>query len=671
MQNFISVVRKLLDAQPDTLRQRFSPDKATISPETLNDAFMQALAGDTDTKKPALGYLEKIAGNTGQDTKLRHAAQFYLAGLTEINREIDAKSGVLPELNNALKQPDPAEKPWEQFWAVFFPEALDTINDSKAAVKSLREKRRIEITNPNPDPIDKPIEQILFTSNVLLTLPPADADINTLDLPPELKQKIHAIADEPQRYWYDHPIPIGITPEQNEILYGLRNLDQAIEFERQRGTFTEGELSCILSVSVTHQGLQAIAKDYIEDLMNRHGRLKHIALYIFTEEDTQKLIYETLAPVARHYLHTEDAEKLLTVFGVDGEYGRHYSFLKAIAALWQLTINPNIKATFKIDLDQVFPQEKLVEQTGHSAFEHFKNPYWGAEGTDYQGNPVTLSMIAGALVNESDIHHSLFTPDVKLTASLPIYDEWVFHSKLPQAISTEAEMMTRANDLPSDTVLQRVHVTGGTNGILIDSLKHYRPFTPSFIGRAEDQAYILSVMHQSPRLAYLHAPGLIMRHDKEAFAQQAIESAAIGKLIGDYIRILYFSAYADTLPQGAAHIKENLQPFTGCFISNIPKTVVWLRFCLKAARFFNEEQTGKGRQFILEGAQRLLSALAFIDEEKNLLADQYQYEQQGWELFYNSLEQLGNALNAEDSFTEKIKQSAMNVFKQTYISAQD
>jgi hypothetical protein len=60
-------------------------------------------------------------------------------------------------------------------------------------------------------------------------------------------------------------------------------------------------------------------------------------------------------------------------------------------------MDPEIIATFKIDLDQVFPQEELVEQSKASAFEHFKTALWGACGVDSEGHPIELGMIAGAL----------------------------------------------------------------------------------------------------------------------------------------------------------------------------------------------------------------------------------------------------------------------------------
>jgi hypothetical protein len=207
--------------------------------------------------------------------------------------------------------------------------------------------------------------------------------------------------------------------------------------------------------------------------------------------------------------------------------------------------------------------------------------------------------------------------------------------------------------------IQRIHVTGGTNGILIDSLRRHRPFTPSFIGRAEDQAYIFSGFSKpGPRLAYLHKDGLIMRHDKEAFAQEAIQSAYVGKLVGDYVRILYFSAYARVLTGDAAKLKDIADPFTGCFISRIPQSIVYLRFCLKAAAFFDAGKNEQGLEFIKIGAGRIAKALDFIDGGNSLLAQQYERERRGWNLYYDTLAAVEKALMKGDAFALELHQRA-------------
>ena len=173
-------------------------------------------------------------------------------------------------------------------------------------------------------------------------------------------------------------------------------------------------MTCLLSVSVTHPGLHAIARRYVEAELAAAEPLRHLDVFVFTEDDTERLVDEVLAPAADRSLPSDPAvapdarrARLREVFGVDGAYGRHYTFLKAVTALWQVLIDPDVRGTFKIDLDQVFPQTELVAETGGSAFEHLETPLWGALGVDAQGRELELGMIAGALVNERDIGRGL------------------------------------------------------------------------------------------------------------------------------------------------------------------------------------------------------------------------------------------------------------------------
>ena len=71
------------------------------------------------------------------------------------------------------------------------------------------------------------------------------------------------------------------------------------------------------------------------------------------------------------------------------------------------------------------------------------------------------------------------------------------------------------------------------------------PFTPSFINRAEDQAFGISTIQEGEYLSHIHGKDLIMRHDKHAFAMKSIEISKFGKEIGNLERILLFSQYAD------------------------------------------------------------------------------------------------------------------------------
>ncbi len=595
-------------------------------------AFLLSLGGDA----VALAYLEKTA-------KQNALAGFFLNSLGRVEQEM-GQACLDPGFVEGLERL--AENPADEtcLRKVFFPEGAGLPQTRAERVQALREKRKIRITQLNPAPLSDPGRELLFAANVLLTIPSENTVLEDLGYSDELKTHIRQAIDEEQLYWFDHPIQIGVVPEANEILYGLRGLDETVEFERERGNMGAGKISCVLSVSVTHKGLHGLAKDYIESEIRNAGGFRNIDVYVFTEADTIRLVDEVLVPAGG------DAAAL-GVFGVDGEYGRHYSFLKAIVVLWNATKDPNVKATFKIDLDQVFPQRELVEQSGASAFEHFKTPLWGAHGTDAAGNAVELGMIAGALVNEKDIHKGLFTPDVPFPEGAITLEEKIFFSKMLMALSTEGELMTRYGEGGIDgktECIQRIHVTGGTNGILVNSLKKHRSFTPSFIARAEDQAYILSVlMAGGEKLGYLHEDGLVMRHDKEAFAGDAIKAASFGNMIGDYIRILYFSEYARVLSHGdIATVKATADPFTGCFITPIPVTLVLLRLCMKAIGFFLSGELEKGAAFMEASPPRLDRAMDFA---RDGLREQYQRERTGWNQFYDLLEEVrqNDALRAK------------------------
>ena len=652
-----------------TLFQNLPEDKNS---RALNAAFIISLTGDSHpAHAEASAFLQHMT--TSPDWEV--TANFYLKGIMLIEEEIDSlgrnKSDVvqrLESLSNQLSNRNAQEgksRAIETFWSFFHPEATGIWFREQQRIDTLRAKRKVSITKHNHNPIQDPARQILFTSNVLLTLPPRGKSLGELPLSDSMKDRVSAVNEEPQVYWYDHPIQIGVAPDKSEVLYGLRGLQSALDFEHMHGSTSPGtQLTCVLSVSVTHNGLHGIARQFLAEELRRIEPLPGLNILVFTETDTNQLIDEILAPAAKHYLGEMRTAELLSVFGVDGEYGRHYTFLKAIAAFWNVLIDPQIQATFKIDLDQVFPQEELLKETGLSAFEHFMTPLWGAEGVDSNDNPLELGMIAGALVNENDIHQGLFTPDVPFPPPdrKIALDERLFFSQLPQALSTEAEMMARynTNELDGKKIcLQRVHVTGGTNGILVKSLRRYQPFTPSFIGRAEDQAYIFSTYPKpGSRLAYLHQAGLFMRHDKRAFAQDAIQVAQVGKLIGEYVRILYYSAYANALDEDLHQIKERVDPFTGSFISYIPITLTLVRFALKAETLFSSGEAQLGHEFVRMGTQRIDQALqfAFIDQGK--LKRQYQQERLGWALYYDTLSALEKGLQDDDPFAQEIRKKA-------------
>lgn len=627
----------------------------------LNAAFLIALTGAGHPSHAAARHF--LSATVGRWAPV---AAFYAEGVTAVAEEIETHDPDFVRRLETLAGRVPATDPdglAEETWAVFFPEGTG-IRGVHERVAALRRQRTVTLDGSSATrPLTDPGRQLLFTANVLLTVP--SPPLGELPSDPDLRRALAAALDEPQRYWYDHPIPLDVKPEHNEILHGLRGLEAAAAFEVERGNLPrDTRLTCVLSVSTTHDGLQPIARRYLEHELARAGGLSHLDVYAFTEADTRRLVERVLVPAAACYHPEEDdAAELLTVVGVDGEYGRHYSFLKAIAALWQVLVDPNTRATFKIDLDQVFPQEALVAETGASAFEHLCSPRWGADGVDSSGRRVHLGMIAGTLVNQRDIGASLFTPDVPYPSGPLHPPEYIFFSPLPQALSTEAEMMTRYTPRGPDgtqEVLERVHVTGGTTGILVQSLRRFRPFTPSFIARAEDQAYALATFPApDARLTYLHQDGLVMRHDKESFAAEAVEAARVGKLIGDHARILLFSAYARLLTEDVGVLKRLVDPFTGCFISTAPTTVTLLRFALTAASMFGAGKDQDGLDFVMGGASRLRGALRLIDSgemERRLVE-----ERRGWDLYYDTLASLEEGIRRGDAEALALKAEAVRL----------
>ena len=84
---------------------------------------------------------------------------------------------------------------------------------------------------------------------VLIRLPHDLSEIPTLDLSASLRDRIAGAAGEPQRYWFDHPIPIGVPLEANEVWYGLHGLDEAVAFEKQRGNADSSSTTSCTSYS--------------------------------------------------------------------------------------------------------------------------------------------------------------------------------------------------------------------------------------------------------------------------------------------------------------------------------------------------------------------------------------------------------------------------------------
>jgi hypothetical protein len=159
-----------------------------------------------------------------------------------------------------------------------------------------------------------------------------------------------------------------------------------------------------------------------------------------------------------------------------------------------------------------------------------------------------------------------------------------------------------------------------------------------------------------------------MRHDKEAFAVEAIKMAAAGKLIGDYVRILMFSYYAKALPWALEDIKNEIDPFTGCFVSKIPVTIVYLRFALKLASLFSKDhKSEQALEFFKVGTRRLHETIQAMTVDPNPLIEQFKKEKQGWRLFYDILDRAEENMQTGDPVTTALKNRAVNLIEKCRI----
>ncbi len=495
----------------------------------------------------------------------------------------------------------------DRFWKVFAPATAEVRAHEVASVDVIRSHRAVEVVRSPAVPI-RP-HQVLFTANALIGPDPQQ--------PPK----------DAQRFVFDHPVPLGAPPVASEIVHGLRGLADAAAFERARGTVSD-RLPVLVSVSTTHHSLGAEATADVRRSVRAADASNDLEVFVVDEAATHRLVVEVLAPVVGA------SPEELFVFGVEGPYGRHYSFLKAVAALWQAVMDPGIQATFKVDFDQVFPQDQLVRETGRSALQLIAHPSWGAAAVESDGSTIELGMIAGALVNAADIGDGLFTPDVVMPTSAPQFSHLLFRKEITQAVSTEAEMM---DDGADGRVRQRIHVTGGTTGIRVDSLTRAQPFVPSFVGRAEDQAYLMaSLAPGAPPMRTLHVPGLFMRHDAATIAAPSASDASASKTIADLERFILFTAYADHLGLDA----DALAPFTGSYVIPAPVTIATLSLLLLVMEMDRDGQTELARHLLEQGIDRLTRTAGFAIGEHARLPQAVQRERTSWSTYYDAVGRL-------------------------------
>jgi len=112
---------------------------------------------------------------------------------------------------------------------------------------------------------------------------------------------------------------------------------------------------------------------------------------------------------------------------------------------------------------------------------------------------------------------------------------------------------------------------------------------------------------------------------------------------------LIFSHYADDILDNYDYIKEELFPFTGCFITKIPYLTLYYRSLLKAFSLA-EENENIAKKFLLNLSERLNEIMSKIED--GYFIREYREEKKVWEDFYNHFQEYQNE---HDDFLAKIR----------------
>ena len=257
-------------------RKQFDPqDHLPLSiPRNINAAFLLILSGSR-LSHPARVYLDYMA----DDDDWGAVASSYLQAMESIESEVDRAGSENPWFAKALVDlvdnldaglDMSRSHAVELFHRVLYPEAVGLLDDDTEgqaegrdqAIEALRARRTVKVEKLNPAPVTQPHREVLFTSNALFTLPLDESHEKALS--PDLHEQVIPVMEEEQRHWYDHPIPLGVGSDQNEVVYGLQGLEEAVRFEIGRGTAPEdAKVPVLLSISTTHDGLGQVARDFL------------------------------------------------------------------------------------------------------------------------------------------------------------------------------------------------------------------------------------------------------------------------------------------------------------------------------------------------------------------------------------------------------------------------
>jgi len=419
---------------------------------------------------------------------------------------------------------------------------------------------------------------------------------------------------------YDHPVPLFVDEKRHELIKCLRELDSDIEFEKSKSIFREKfKLCVIVSISVTYKKLEKVTSAWVKEMIKR-CRFKNLRCLVIGEEEIN-LIKDKLL------------KRQISVFSVSGKYAKHFNALKYIQLL--LEKGYNIKAGFKLDTDEGIRSEDLFNATGKTWFQTMCHNLWGANAVDYKGKSIKLGINIGEYINNTDItklgyKKSMRVPDVKIPDSY-ISKDIFFHKTVAHGKTTF--IYNRFNGL--NNLISHPVVKGGAYGITNDSLKKFKPFAFSEIGRAEDQGFYISSI--SKGLKGIFNPDLRIAHYKEHVSLSE-KRTEVSRFIGDMYRLILFEHIVNVLD-----VKEEIDPMPGIFAGKLARTQAFFSIIYRAYYYCTRNQVNEASTLLESGIDELEELKRKIDSGK--IKKDIVRESRQWEEFV----EIAEKINKEES----------------------
>jgi hypothetical protein len=121
-----------------------------------------------------------------------------------------------------------------------------------------------------------------------------------------------------------------------------------------------------------------------------------------------------------------------------------------------------------------------------------------------------------------------------------------------------------------------------------------------------------------------------------------------------------FSAYAGFLPGGAQAIKDDVDPFTGCFISKLPATLAMLRLTLHLMTLDGGSTEERTAMMSLAG-RRLAPWLENPEKMSRDLEETWKREQRAWNAFYDALNGLEASMTRNEESAVRAREGFENL----------